>query len=80
MGLNVEPRQIAGQSAALQQPEDVFLSWLLAQPVGADLAAAANIEIARLQRYQRDHPGPRRLVELFEALQGSIAPGSAIRQ
>ncbi len=80
MGLNVEPRQIVGQSAALQQPEDVFLSWLLAQPVGADLAKAANIEIARLQRYQGDHPGPRRLIELFEALQGSIAPGSAIRQ
>ncbi|CAM5304260.1 hypothetical protein MAUB1S_05312 [Mycolicibacterium aubagnense] len=80
MGLNVEARHLAGQPAALQQPEDVFLSWLLAQPAGTDLAAAATIEIARLQRYRGDHPGPRRLAELFEALQGSVAPGSKIRQ
>ena len=80
MGLNVEPRHIAGQSPALPQPEDVFLCWLVTQPVGTDLAAAAEVEIARLQRYQGDHPGPRRLVELFEALQGSVIPGAAIQQ
>jgi hypothetical protein len=34
------------------QLEGVFLSWLLAQPIGADLAAAADIEISRLGRWQ----------------------------
>lgn len=80
MGLNVGANQIAGQATAQPQPEDVFLSWLLAQPAGTNLAEAAETEIARLQRYQGDHPGPRRLVELFEALRGSVAPRSTTRQ
>jgi len=80
MGLNVTATHLAAQPTALPSPEDVFLSWLLAQPVGTDLAAAATMEIARLQRYRGDHPGPRRLVGLFEDLQRSVVPESTIRQ
>ncbi|WP_244483238.1 hypothetical protein [Mesorhizobium sp. 1M-11] len=76
MGLNMQGRYAGG--FASPQPEDVFLSWLLAQPGGADLAEAAEIEIRKLQRYQGNHPGPQKLLELFEGLRGSAAPGSTI--
>ena len=71
MGLSAAPQACRRRVSGLAQPEDVFLSWLLAQPPGADLAAAADAEIRRLDRYEGPHPGPRRLVELFETLRGS---------
>lgn len=52
-------------SASLPQPEEVFLSWLVAQPEGTDLMDAANTEIRRLEAYRGGHHGPRRLKELF---------------
>lgn len=74
MGLIVEAGRIRERISAPPLPEEVFLSWLLAQPAGADLAAAAEIEIRKLQRYRGGHPGPRRHVALFEALQGTGGP------
>lgn len=42
-------------------------------PAGrADLAAAAEIEIDRLSRYDGRHPGPRKLGELFQELRGYL--------
>jgi hypothetical protein len=65
MGLRVEPHVAGHKSAGLPQPEEVFLSWLMAQPEGADLAAAVDVEIGRLGRYAGRHPGPLKLAELF---------------
>jgi len=45
----------------------------MAQSDGADLAAAADIEIRRLRRYDGDHPGPKRLAGLFEAFRAELA-------
>lgn len=65
MRLRVEPHVAGHKSAGLPQPEEVFLSWLMTQPEGADLAAAADVEIGRLGRYAGRHPGPRKLAGLF---------------
>jgi hypothetical protein len=65
MGLRVEPHVAGHKSAGLPQPEEVFLCWLMAQPEGADLAAAADVEIGRLGRYAGRYPGPRKLAGLF---------------
>jgi len=70
MGLRIEPFP-ALHAAGLPRPEDVFLSWLLAQPAGTDLVSAADAEIERLRRYGGIHPGPRKLADLFEALRRS---------
>ena len=56
----------------LPQPEDVFLSWLMALPAAADPALAADAEILRLNRYAGPHPGPARLLALFEAYRESL--------
>lgn len=67
---------------SVPQPEDVFLSWLIAQPRGSDLASSAAREIRRLGAYSGSHPGPKRLGELFEhfvaELQG-VSAASASR-
>ncbi|MEO3997785.1 hypothetical protein [Mesorhizobium sp. CAU 1732] len=56
-------------------PEQVFLSWLMAQPENIDLTVAAMREVARLSRYDGPHEGPVRLrgmfVSLVEELGGS---------
>lgn len=52
------------------QPEDVFLAWLLELPHGADVKAAAEREVARLNRASAS-PAIRRLLELMrEAAKG----------
>lgn len=65
MGLSVEPNVALRRISALP-PEEVFLSWLIAQTEGTNLAAAADIELDRLSRYAGRHPGPRKLAELFK--------------
>ena len=52
------------------RPEAVFISWLLWQPRGADLAAEALKEIAKLSRHRRKHPDIERLRALFMTLAG----------
>ncbi|RFC66973.1 hypothetical protein DY251_14140 [Mesorhizobium denitrificans] len=53
-------------------PEDVFLSWLLAQPAGTNLVRAASAEIHRLGDYAGQHPGPQRLLEMFVELRNAL--------
>ncbi|MDH6232164.1 hypothetical protein M2281_002762 [Mesorhizobium soli] len=65
MGLSVERQRAARCPSPLPQPEEVFLSWLVAQPDGTNLMDAANTEIRRLDGYRGEHQGPRRLKELF---------------
>lgn len=72
MGLILERQHTARIPAPLPQPEEVFLSWLVAQPEGSDLAAAAGTEIRRLDGYRGAHAGPRRLKELFIALRREL--------
>lgn len=74
MGLRLDTGRLAPAAVRPPEPEDVFLSWLMQQPPGRDLAAAASAEIHRLRRYQGQHSGPGRLVELFEALHRSLRP------
>ncbi|MDF1633205.1 hypothetical protein [Mycoplana sp. MJR14] len=52
------------------RPESVFISWLLWQPRGADLAVAAAKEISKLAPYQDRDPDIVRLRRLFEQLAG----------
>ena len=52
--------------SSLPSPEDVFLAWLLSLAAGADIAAAARIEIERLERAGPLSPGPARLKSLME--------------
>ena len=72
MGLMLERQHPARIAAPLPQPEEVFLSWLVAQPEGADLAAAADTEIHRLQDYRGAHAGPHQLKELFIELRREL--------
>ncbi len=66
MGLRIASRRAAvHRPALLPQPEEVFLSWLMMQPDGADLVVAADVELDRLSRYSGPHPGPQKLAELF---------------
>jgi hypothetical protein len=58
--------------AARQQPEEVFLSWLLSQPPDINLTSAVDTEIQRLDGYKGQHPGPLRLLELFTELRDSL--------
>ena len=56
-------------------PEDVFLVWLLDLPDGADLAAAARTEIARIDRSRLRNAKVARLRDLFvEAACSADAP------
>lgn len=59
-GLDARPR--------MPEPEQVFLTWLVAQPEGADLLGAASRQVARLARYTGGHPGPRQLRRMFAQL------------
>ncbi len=52
--------------SSMPSPEDVFLAWLLSLPSGADIAAAALIEIERLDRAAPLSSGPARLKSLME--------------
>ena len=52
------------------KPESVFISWLIWQPRGADLAVAAAKEISKLAPYQDRDPDIVRLRRLFEQLAG----------
>ncbi|MER9657690.1 hypothetical protein NKJ26_30325 [Mesorhizobium sp. M0152] len=73
MGLSAEHHVARRPIAGLPQAEDVFVSWLLAQPEGSDLAAAADIDIRRLDRYEGRHPGPQKLAELFREFQRCLS-------
>lgn len=52
------------------RPESVFISWLLWQPQGADLAVEALKEVQKLARYQNRDPDIVRLRSLFATLAG----------
>ena len=67
----IEPVAVPGRLA----PEDVFLVWLLDLPDGADLAAAARREIARIDRSTVRTANVARLRDLFvEAACSAGAP------
>ena len=53
------------------RPEAVFISWLLWQPRGADLASEALKEVQKLARYEKVDPDIARLKALFASLAGS---------
>ena len=50
------------------KPESVFISWLLWQPRGADLAVEALKEVRKLSRYEGVDPDVARLKALFISL------------
>lgn len=74
MGLMFDPPAEPRPLPALPQPEEVFISWLLSLPAGADLTAAVDVEIHRLERYRGAHPGPARLGELFRDFRLALQP------
>src|SRR3546814_4660586 len=49
----------------MPRPEDVFLAWLCSLPEGADIAAAARREVARIERRAPLRPELQRLRDLF---------------
>ncbi|ANH06012.1 MULTISPECIES: hypothetical protein [Shinella] len=53
------------------KPESIFISWLLWQPRGADLAVEALKEVQKLSRYEKVDPDIARLKALFASLAGS---------
>lgn len=56
------------------KPESVFISWLLWQPRGADLAVEALKEMQKLSRYEGSDPDIARLRSLFASLAGAGGP------
>lgn len=68
MGLRWVQEHPARGQPNLPEPEQVFFDWLMAQPNGDGLLAAASREAARLSRYRGPHDGPRALARLFEEL------------
>ncbi|WP_374836452.1 hypothetical protein [Mycoplana ramosa] len=52
------------------RPESVFISWLLWQPRGADLAVEALKEVQKLAPFQERDPEIVRLRSLFATLAG----------
>lgn len=56
------------------KPESVFISWLLWQPRGADLAVEALKEVQKLARYDNADPDISRLRALFASLAGAGGP------
>ena len=52
------------------RPEAVFISWLLWQPRGADLATEALKEVVKLSRHRSKDPDLERLRSLFSTLAG----------
>lgn len=61
-------------SSETGRPESVFISWLLWQPKGADLAAEALKEVRKLARYGERDPDITRLRALFASLAGGDGP------
>lgn len=59
------------QPSGTERPESVFISWLLWQPRGADLAAEAWKEVQKLSRYESADPDIARLRTLFASLAGA---------
>lgn len=53
------------------KPESIFISWLLWQPRGADLATEALKEVRKLARYEGADPDIARLKALFVSLAGT---------
>lgn len=81
MGLMFGRQNRSMVPARLPQPEEVFFAWLLAQPAGSDLAAAAQTELSRLERYTGPHEGPQRLSGIFSDFLASLSPrGPTTRQ
>ena len=56
------------QPSGTGKPESVFISWLLWQPRGADLAVEALKEVRKLSRYEGIDPDVARLKALFVSL------------
>lgn len=73
MGLSLS-NEAASSAKRPPEPEEVFLSWLLSQPAGRDLAAAADVEIERLRQYSGSHEGPKRLGAIFAEFRATLSP------
>lgn len=65
---------IENQPSGNGKPESVFISWLLWQPRGADLAVEALKEVQKLSRYENPDPDIARLKALFASLAGADGP------
>lgn len=78
MGLSLS-NEAATSAKRLPEPEEVFLSWLLSQPAGRDLAVAADMEIERLRHYSGPHDGPKRLGAIFTEFRASLSRRSSPR-
>lgn len=61
---------IEPNSSGSSRPESVFISWLLWQPRGADLAVEAMKELTKLAPYKDRDPDIVRLRSFFEQLAG----------
>lgn len=67
-----------GTCSQTETPEALFLAWLFAQPQGADIAAAARVEIARVRRIEIAADQRARLVGLLT--QATVPPQGASRK
>ncbi len=67
-----------GSSSQSRTPEALFLAWLFAQPQGADIAAAARVEIARVGRTDIETETRVRLIGLLA--QATVTPQGASRR
>ena len=67
-----------GPSGQSDTPEGLFLAWLFTQPPGADIAAAAKVEIARIGRIEIAAETRARLVGLLT--QATVPPQGASRK
>ena len=65
---------IENQPSGTGKPESVFISWLLWQPRGADLAVEALKEVQKLSRCESPDPDIARLKALFASLAGADGP------
>ncbi len=61
-----------GAASKGETPEALFLAWLFAQPQGADISAAARVEIARVGRIEIAADQRTRLIGLLT--QAMITP------
>ena len=68
-----------GDGAFSQEtPEGLFLAWLVAQPPGADIPAAARIEIDRVGRIEIAAETRARLIGMLT--QATVTPPGASRK
>lgn len=58
---------------SVASPEDTFLAWILWLPEGADIAASARVEIARIDGAGNASASTLRLRALFEQAAGPLA-------